>query len=93
MSQSIRTAKMNIHPKFYDGKNGRTFQTDIFTPQTISLDISPDGKLPSEQIKAILASSFENGIECEIEFSTAKDNWGKEKFFVYDVKPIPKKLP
>lgn len=92
MSQ-IRTAKMNIHPSFYENKEGeKVFQTEIFNPQTVALDISADAKQPVEQIKAVLENCFENGIEAEIDFSPTKDRWGNEKFIIYDVKPLPKKI-
>lgn len=94
MSVAIRTAKMNIHPEYYDStKNGqRYFQTQIFNPQTISLEISPDAKQPVEQIKAVIQHSADNGIELEIDFSPVKDRFGNEKFVIYDVKPLPKKV-
>jgi hypothetical protein len=93
MSQAIRTAKMNIHPSFYENKKGeKVFQTDIFNPQTVALEVSPDSKQAPDQIKAILENCFENGIEAEIDFSPTKDRWGNEKFIIYDVKPLPKKI-
>ena len=94
MSVAIRTAKMNIHPEYYDStKNGqRYFQTQIFNPQTISLEVSPDAKQPVEQIKAVIQHSADNGIELEIDFSPVKDRFGNEKFVIYDVKPLPKKV-
>lgn len=93
MSVAIRSAKMNIHPEYYDStKNGnRFFNTTIFNPQQISLEVSPDAKQPVEQIKAIIANCADNGIELEIEFSPVKDRFGNEKFVIYDVKPLPKK--
>lgn len=93
MTQSIRTAKMNVHPSFYVNKRNETvFQTEVFNPQTIALVISPDAKQPPDQIKAILENCSENGIEVEIDFTPTKDRFGNEKFFVYDVKPLPKKI-
>lgn len=92
MSISIRTAKMNIHPTFYVNKHDqKVFQTDILTPQTVALEISPDAKSSPEQIKAVMEHSAENGIELEIDFSPVKDRFGNEKFVIYDVKPLPKK--
>lgn len=92
MSLSIRTAKMSINPEYYDSeKKGRMFQCQIFNPQTIALEVSPDAKQPPEQLKAVLSNAHENGIECEIDFSATKDRWGNEKFVIYDVKPLPKK--
>lgn len=93
MSVSVRTAKMTIHPEYYDSaKSGkRGYQTQIFNPQTISLDISPEAKQTPVQIKAILDNCADNGIEVEIDFSPVKDRFGNEKFVIYDVKPLPKK--
>lgn len=93
MSVAIRTAKMNIHPEYYDSsKNGnRYYSTQIFNPQTVSLEVSPDAKQTPEQIKAVLDHSADNGIELEIDFSPVKDRFGNEKFVIYDVKPLPKK--
>lgn len=95
MSVAVRTAKMNIHPEYYDSsKNGnRYFQTQIFNPQTISLEVSPDAKQPVDQIKAVIQNCADNGIELEIDFSPVKDRFGNEKFVIYDVKPLPKKQP
>lgn len=93
MTVSIRTAKMNIHPEYYDSsKNGnRYYNTQIFNPQTISLEVSPDAKQPSDQIKAIIENCADNAIELEIDFTPVKDRFGNEKFVIYDVRPLQKK--
>jgi len=85
---AIRTAKMNVHPSSYTNEKGTSFSCEVFEPVRHRFNFSPDGLLPVEQMKSVLAKAEQEGTEVEIEFTQGA--YGN--FTLYNVKPLPKKL-
>ena len=87
MSISMRTAKMNVHPQYYEGKHGLVFSCDVVEPKNYRMNISPETGLV-KQHELALRNCADNGQEVEIEYAQTTDNWGKQSFVIYSVKPL-----
>lgn len=90
MSITMRTAKMDINPKYYHSeKTGKdNFSCDLVEPVNYPISFSPDGGTPIAQMQAVMKQCADNGEPVEISFVQSKDNWGKQSLTVYDVKPL-----
>lgn len=89
MSLTISTAKMNVFPSYYDGKNGRVYNCQIMQPVQHNIELSPQGKKPVEQMKAMLEKAKEEGLEVELDYTQSVNRFGIT-LIVYDVNFIKK---
>ncbi len=86
MQMQVMTQQMQAYSDYYDGKNGRSFSVTVMQPVNIAVELSPMKGNAVKDMEDTMAKAKDDGLQVQLDFQNAVDNWGKPKMVVYDVK-------